>query len=54
MDYRKIRNDLLGATLVENFNKRFFESYYCSTKEEAKNKALSLIEKVHQLPGAEA
>lgn len=44
MDYKKIRNDLLGATLVENFNKRFFESYYCSTKEEAKNKALSLIE----------
>lgn len=45
MDYKKIRNDLLGATLVENFNKRFFESYYCSTKEEAKNMALSLIEK---------
>lgn len=44
MDYIKTRNDLLGATLVENFNKRFFESYYCSTKEEAKNKALSLIE----------
>ena len=43
MDYIKTRNDLLGTTLVENFNKRFFESYYCSTKEEAKNKALSLI-----------
>lgn len=44
MDYIKVRNDLLGKTLVENFNKNFFESYYCSTKEEAKNKALSLIE----------
>ncbi|MBE7091967.1 MAG: lactate utilization protein [Clostridiales bacterium] len=43
MDFIKIRNDLLGKTLVENFNKRFFESYYCSTKEEAKDKALSLI-----------
>ncbi len=44
MDYKKVRNDLLGKTLVENFNKRFFESYYCATKEEAKDKALSLIE----------
>ncbi len=43
MDYIKKRNDLLGETLKENFNKRFFESYYCSTKEEAKNKALSLM-----------
>ncbi len=40
----KKRNDLLGQHLVEKFNERFFESYYCSTKEEAKEKALSLIE----------
>ena len=41
----KKRNDLLGEHLVKKFNERFFESYYCSTKEEAKEKALSLIEK---------
>lgn len=39
----KKKNDVLGETLVKNFNKRFFESYYCSTKEEACEKALSLI-----------
>lgn len=44
MDFIKKRNDLLGETVKDNFNKRFFESYYCPTKEDAKNKALSLIE----------
>lgn len=39
----KKRNDLLGEFLVKKFNERFFESYYCSTKEEAEKKALSLI-----------
>lgn len=43
MDFIKKRNDLLGETVKENFNKRYFESYYCPTKEEARNKALSLI-----------
>ncbi|MBR2861437.1 MAG: lactate utilization protein [Clostridia bacterium] len=38
------RNALLGETLVKNFNSRFFEAYYCATKEEAAQKALSLIE----------
>ena len=40
----KKRNDLYGEYLVKKFNERFFESYYCSTKEEAKEKAISLIE----------
>lgn len=40
----KKRNDLYGEYLVDKFNERFFESYYCSTKEDALNKALSLIE----------
>lgn len=39
----KKRNDLFGEFLVKKFNDRFFESYYCSTKEEATKKALSLI-----------
>ena len=38
------RNALFGETLVKNFNARFFEAYYCATKEEAADKALSLIE----------
>ncbi len=39
----KKRNDLFGEFLTKKFNERFFESYYCSTKEEAAKKALSLI-----------
>ena len=31
----KKRNDLYGEYLVKKFNEHFFESYYCSTKEEA-------------------
>ena len=40
----KKRNDLLGELLASKFNERFFESYYCSTKDDAVKKALSLIE----------
>ncbi len=40
----KKRNDLFGELLVKRFNERFFECYYCSTKEEAAAQALSLIE----------
>lgn len=35
--------DKRGATLVKNLQNRHFEAYYCSTKEEALEKALSLI-----------
>lgn len=41
----KKRNNLYGEYLVKKFNERFFESYYCATKEEATKKAVSLIEK---------
>lgn len=37
--------DKRGAVLVRNLNNRHFEAYYCSTKEEALEKALSLIPK---------
>ena len=37
--------DTRGAVLVRNLNNRHFEAYYCSTKEEALEKALSLIPK---------
>ncbi len=39
----KKRYDILGETLVKTFNSRFFESYYCSTKEDACTQALKLI-----------
>lgn len=35
--------DKRGAVLVKNLQSRHFEAYYCSTKEEALDKALSLI-----------
>lgn len=37
------RNALLGKRLIENFNKRNMEAYYCVTKEDALAKALELI-----------
>lgn len=39
----KTRNDLTGPKIVEALEKRHFEAYYCSTKEDALNKALDLI-----------
>ncbi|MDD3337690.1 MAG: lactate utilization protein [Lachnospiraceae bacterium] len=38
-----IRNEKAGACLVKALEGRCFEAYYCETKEEAKEKALSLI-----------
>ena len=38
-----LRNQLMGETLVKNFEKRGFGAYYCATKEEAVAKALELI-----------
>ena len=37
------RNELLGATLVKNLERRRFEAYYCPTAAEAIEKAISLI-----------
>ena len=42
-DMQKKYYDKRGATLVKNLENRHFEAYYCSTKEEALEKALSLI-----------
>ena len=39
----KKRNQLLGEALIKKFNARHFEAYYCATKEDACEKALSLI-----------
>ncbi len=39
--------DKKGPKVAENFNKRGFEAYYCPTKEEALQKAISLIPENH-------
>ena len=42
MDVRKMRNEKLGARVVEALNSRNMEAYYVETKEEAVKKALEL------------
>lgn len=42
-----LRNEKLGAKIVDALKKRHFEAYYCATGEEAKEKALSLIPEGH-------
>ncbi len=37
------RNALLGKTVVSNLEKRHFEAYYCTTAQEALQKAIELI-----------
>lgn len=44
-EFEKIRNDKLGQCLVKALKSRHFDAYYCSTKDEAKEKILSLIPK---------
>ncbi len=39
--------DKKGPKVAENFNKRGFEAYYCPTKDEALQKAISLIPENH-------
>lgn len=41
------RNTLYGQTIVKALESRRFEAYYCSTKQDALNKALALIPKEH-------
>ena len=43
----RLRNEKLGARIVDALKKRHFEAYYCATGEEAKEKALSLIPEGH-------
>lgn len=42
-EMQKMYYDKRGAALIKNLGSRHFEAYYCSTKEEALEKALSLI-----------
>lgn len=42
---KKVRYDVLGPQLVKAFQKRHFDAYYCSSKEEALSQMLSLIPK---------
>ena len=48
------RNDLYGATVVANLQKRGFTAYYVPDKEAALAKALKLIPQIIQLLGAAA
>ena len=41
--FKKKMYDLSGPKTAEELNKRRFEAYYCSTAEEAVEKALELI-----------
>lgn len=43
----EMRNAKAGERLVQNLQKRFFDAYYCATKEEALAKAMSLIPAEH-------
>jgi len=43
MDARDIRNEKTGKAVVKALNARFFEAYYCATREEAADKALEMI-----------
>ena len=45
MSYKKEAYELKGKSIIKNFEKRKIKGFYCSTKEEALEKALSLIEK---------
>jgi len=45
MSYKKEAYELTAKSIIKNFEKRKIKGFYCSTKEEALEKALSLIEK---------
>ncbi|MBQ4156296.1 MAG: LUD domain-containing protein [Clostridia bacterium] len=44
MGCKESRNKLLAQKVMKNMQARFMEPYFCETKEEAKEKALELIE----------
>lgn len=46
-DFTQMRNDKIKDKLLANLEKRHFQAYYCKTKEEALDLALSLIPKEH-------
>ena len=41
----ELRNEVLAQRVVKNLQRRAFDACYCATKEEALEKALSLIDK---------
>lgn len=45
MSYKKEAYELKAKSIIKNFEKRKINGFYCSNKEEALEKALSLIEK---------
>ena len=45
----KNRYDAFGPTMVKALTRKHFEAYYCSTKEEALEKALTLIPENHSV-----
>lgn len=45
MNAKKSAYEKLACTIIKNFEKRGIEGYYCNDKEEALQKALSLMEK---------
>ena len=48
-ELQKMYYDKRGPVLVKNLQSRHFDAFYCSTKEEALEKALSLIPKGHSV-----
>ena len=43
--HSELRNEILAQRVVKNLQRRAFDACYCATKEEALEKALSLIDK---------
>ena len=48
-ELQKMYYDKRGPVLVKNLQSRHFDAFYCSTKEEALEKALSLIPRGHSV-----
>lgn len=46
-DFTQLRNEKMKDKLIANLEKRHFQAYYCNTKKEALNLALSLIPQEH-------
>ena len=43
LKHRKMQYDKAGPRVAEALNKRYFEAYYCSDREEGLKKVLELI-----------
>lgn len=49
MELKQVLYEKKGKKVVEALNKKYFEAYYCNTKEEAAAKVLSLIPQNHSI-----